>query len=142
MKFTTPNPSVVSSAQLSELSTVKVVRQSVERLALLSKRQREVLKLIAGGATNAQISNRLGIASPTVENHVKDLKYRLGVDSRCLLAVVGYFEVLRAVPGSPMNFNTPEFLDGRDNANTAESEVVAAIVDSEVGSEMALFVDR
>ncbi|MFG3342611.1 response regulator transcription factor [Glycomyces sp. NPDC048151] len=132
MKFTTPNPSVVSSVQLGELSTVKVVRQSVERLALLSKRQREVLKLIAGGATNAQISNRLGIASPTVENHVKDLKYRLGVDSRCLLAVVGYFEVLRAVPGSPMN----------SNANTAESEVVAAIVDSEARSDRAVFVDR
>jgi hypothetical protein len=56
--------------------------------------------LVSAGATNSQICSRLGIAGPTVENHIKDLKYRLRVDSRSLLAVVGYFELASNVLGA------------------------------------------
>jgi DNA-binding CsgD family transcriptional regulator len=74
--------------------TIEHVQSGLRRITKLTDRQREVLRLVSSGATNQQISRRLGIAGPTVENHIKDLKFRLDVDSRSLLAVIGYFELV------------------------------------------------
>ncbi len=79
------------------LETIELVQECLSRVGMLSQRQRDVLRLVSAGATNNQISSRLGIAGATVENHVKDLKYRLRVDSRSLLAIVGYFEAASAL---------------------------------------------
>ena len=51
-------------------------------LAGLTPRQTEVLELMAGGATNAQIAQRLVIAPKTVDHHVSAVLAKLGVTSR------------------------------------------------------------
>lgn len=48
----------------------------------LTARQREVIKLVAAGRTNAEIGQALGISFETAKMHVGDILNRLGVDSR------------------------------------------------------------
>ena len=52
----------------------------------LSTREREVLRLVADGASNDEIGARLGISSRTVESHLRRLFERHGVASRTELA--------------------------------------------------------
>jgi DNA-binding CsgD family transcriptional regulator len=54
------------------------------RLAL-TPRQREVLEWIARGLSNRAIAAELGIAEPTVEQHVRGLMQRADVESRAAL---------------------------------------------------------
>ncbi len=48
----------------------------------LSERESEVLGLVAGGLTNAQIARRLFISVRTVESHVASLLRKLGLEDR------------------------------------------------------------
>lgn len=50
--------------------------------ARLSKRERQVLELLAFGWNNQQIGVRLGIAPGTVKNHVSSILAKLSVHSR------------------------------------------------------------
>ncbi|TVS85077.1 LuxR C-terminal-related transcriptional regulator [Mycobacterium helveticum] len=49
---------------------------------MLTRRELEVLKLIAAGETNAQIANRLIISEGTVKSHVKRVLRKLGAANR------------------------------------------------------------
>jgi DNA-binding NarL/FixJ family response regulator len=51
-------------------------------VAGLSARELEVLRLIAGGLTNAEIGTRLVISEHTVHRHVTHILRKLGVSSR------------------------------------------------------------
>ena len=51
-------------------------------LPQLSPREREVLDLVATGATNTAIANRLSLAPKTVGNHISAIFLKLGVSSR------------------------------------------------------------
>lgn len=51
-------------------------------LDALSGREREVLMLVCGGLTNAEIADRLVIAVSTVKTHVASVLAKLGVGSR------------------------------------------------------------
>jgi NarL family two-component system response regulator LiaR len=56
----------------------------------LSQREREVLKLMADGLTNADIADRLVIGVSTVKTHVSSVISKLGVSSRteaCSVAI-------------------------------------------------------
>ena len=48
----------------------------------LSRRELEVLRWLATGATNAQIAQRLAISEHTVRNHVHSVMRKLGVATR------------------------------------------------------------
>jgi DNA-binding NarL/FixJ family response regulator len=48
----------------------------------LSKREAEVMELIALGQSNGQIAERLFLSEKTVKNHVNRIYAKLGVDSR------------------------------------------------------------
>lgn len=48
----------------------------------LTPRQRQVLDLIAAGATDNRISFELGISAQTVSNHVQAIRHKLGAHSR------------------------------------------------------------
>jgi DNA-binding CsgD family transcriptional regulator/pimeloyl-ACP methyl ester carboxylesterase len=48
----------------------------------LSRRELEVLRLVAGGASNAQIARRLGLSTHTVERHVANLYRKIGARGR------------------------------------------------------------
>ena len=53
----------------------------------LPDRERQVLKMIAGGLSNKMIGNKLGITEGTVKVHVKHLLHKLGLRSRVEAAV-------------------------------------------------------
>jgi DNA-binding NarL/FixJ family response regulator len=55
---------------------------SGQRPAELSRRELEVLRGLATGATNAQIAARLGLSEHTVRNHVHSVTRKLGVANR------------------------------------------------------------
>jgi DNA-binding NarL/FixJ family response regulator len=48
----------------------------------LSKRETEVMELIATGRSNGEIAQRLFLSEKTVKNHVNRIYSKLGVDSR------------------------------------------------------------
>lgn len=50
--------------------------------AALSRRETEVLQLVADGLSNAQISKRLFLSQATVKSHLVHIYAKLGVDSR------------------------------------------------------------
>jgi non-specific serine/threonine protein kinase len=52
----------------------------------LSRREREVAKLVAAGLTNRQIADRLFIAERSAEGHVERIRNKLGMRSRTEVA--------------------------------------------------------
>ncbi len=53
---------------------------------VLSRREREVVTMVAAGMTNKQIAQRLFIAERTAEGHVERIRNKLGVRSRTEVA--------------------------------------------------------
>ncbi|MFE0377466.1 response regulator [Streptomyces inhibens] len=60
------------------------------RLVGLTKREQEVLVLIANGLSNAEISEQLVISLPTVKTHVSSLLAKLNARDRAQLVIVAY----------------------------------------------------
>ncbi len=64
---------------------VKISKTKLETIPVLTKRETEVLKLIAEGLTNQQIGEKLFISIDTVDSHRKNLHTKLGVNNTALL---------------------------------------------------------
>jgi non-specific serine/threonine protein kinase len=62
--------------------------------SLLSKREEEVLRLVAEGLTNKEIAQQLIVTENTVKTHVTSLFNKLGVDSRAQAVAVAASEGL------------------------------------------------
>jgi DNA-binding NarL/FixJ family response regulator len=60
------------------------------RLELLSEREREVLRLMARGATNGEIATTLYVAEATVKTHIGSIFGKLGVRDRAAAIVFAY----------------------------------------------------
>ena len=60
------------------------------RLPLLTDRERDVLVLVAAGATNPEIGERLGITNPTVKTYVGRLLAKLNARDRVHLVILAY----------------------------------------------------
>jgi DNA-binding NarL/FixJ family response regulator len=56
-------------------------------LSMLTDREMQVLKLIAGGQDNAQIAAELHISPKTVKNHISNILMKLQIDNRIQAAV-------------------------------------------------------
>lgn len=59
-----------------------IASQGSADLDLLSARQREILKLVADGMSNAQIARRLYLSESTVKQHLRSAYKLLGVSNR------------------------------------------------------------
>jgi DNA-binding NarL/FixJ family response regulator len=70
------------------------------RLALLTDREHEVLRLMARGATNAEIAASLYVAEATVKSHVGSIFGKLDVRDRAAAIVFAYDHGV-AMPGAP-----------------------------------------
>ena len=62
------------------------------RLDVLTNREREVVRLVATGAGNADIAARLMLSEATVKVHVRHATAKLGLDNRTQLAILVYQE--------------------------------------------------
>jgi DNA-binding CsgD family transcriptional regulator len=60
-----------------------------EQDAELTARESEILDLVSGGATNAEIASRLCVSQRTVEGHLYRLFAKLGVSRRIDLMDTG-----------------------------------------------------
>jgi DNA-binding NarL/FixJ family response regulator len=56
--------------------------ETAEKLPVLTKREREVLRLLADGHSNAEVGKRLFIAPDTVRTHVRKAMQKLEADTR------------------------------------------------------------
>lgn len=75
--------------------------ESRQTLARLTRREREVLTLIANGLSNSEISAQLFISLPTVKTHVSSLLAKLHARDRVQLVVVAYESGLAERGASP-----------------------------------------
>lgn len=72
---------IVGMLQRTELMP-DVARPSNELLTLLSKRESEVLNLLASGLRNGEIADRLNVSIETVKSHIRSIYQKLGVRNR------------------------------------------------------------
>src|SRR3984957_11456622 len=90
----TAGGSVVDPSLVQELVRA---RRRRDPLDVLSPREREVLALMAEGASNAGIARRIFVTEGTVEKHVRSILTKLGLpesdtDHRRVLAVLRFLE--------------------------------------------------
>jgi DNA-binding NarL/FixJ family response regulator len=64
------------------LAGVLVGPQAAERLPTVTKREREILRLLADGMRNEQVALELSISPLTVRSHVKNAMSKLEADTR------------------------------------------------------------
>jgi DNA-binding CsgD family transcriptional regulator len=55
----------------------------------LTRRERQILGLVAGGASNSQIASELSVHSSTVKTHLEHVAGKLGTSDRTAAAVQG-----------------------------------------------------
>lgn len=69
-----------------------------ERIARLTKREREIIRVAGHGLTNRQIAQQLSISEATVRHHLYTIFDKLGVATRCTLMVLAYCYCLADPP--------------------------------------------
>jgi DNA-binding NarL/FixJ family response regulator len=67
---------------VTPMSPSSATKPAVTAQSLLTKREREILRLLTEGLTNPQIAERLMVSVPTVSTHVASIFNKLGVTSR------------------------------------------------------------
>jgi DNA-binding NarL/FixJ family response regulator len=88
-------------AQLSPAVTRRLLEQVAHRLpaavqrdtaslAELTEREREVLRLLAVGMSNAEIASALVVSEPTVKTHVSSVLQKLGLRDRVQAVIYAY----------------------------------------------------
>lgn len=81
----------VTQRLLKGLENLKTDFYSLERPDPLTERETEILRLMAGGYSNKEIANSLGVAEGTIKNHVSNILSKMGVRDRTR-AVLKAFE--------------------------------------------------
>ncbi|KIQ98235.1 response regulator transcription factor [Lysobacter sp. A03] len=82
----------MSQRLLSGLEHMRNEFVSLEKPDPLTERETEILRLMAGGFSNKEIANSLGVAEGTIKNHVSNILSKLGVRDRTR-AVLKAFEL-------------------------------------------------
>lgn len=80
-KYIEPNMMPLLNANMQEKSNVK------KRMSELTKREIDVLKMIASGAFNKEIASTLNISERTVKNHISNIFKKIEVSDRTQAAV-------------------------------------------------------
>lgn len=83
---------MVTQRLLKGLENLKTDFYSLDRPDPLTERETEILRLMAGGYSNKEIANSLGVAEGTIKNHVSSILSKMGVRDRTR-AVLKAFEL-------------------------------------------------
>lgn len=78
----------IAAAAVSAIAAALRLRNRTDR-PYLSRRQLEVLRLVAEGHTNRQIAEELVVAEPTVKSHLRAINKALGVKNRTQAVLAG-----------------------------------------------------
>ena len=84
------DPAVVGQVILALRSTPHVGMSTSDLIARLTPREREILVLIAQGASNSMIQERLVISEATVRTHVSRILMKTGCSDRAQAVVLAY----------------------------------------------------
>ena len=82
----------VTQRLLKRLENLQTDFSSLDRPDPLTERETEILRLMAGGYSNKEIANSLGVAEGTIKNHVSNILSKMGVRDRTR-AVLKAFEM-------------------------------------------------
>jgi DNA-binding NarL/FixJ family response regulator len=85
--YTQFGPGIMQRAFTKTTPTLDSIEAIPPELVELTPREREVLQLIATGASNREISRTLYISEGTVKNHVTNILNRLGLRDRTQAAI-------------------------------------------------------
>lgn len=77
--------SVMSNKQYLSSEVAETMKVNNNQQLLLTRREKEILKLIAEGLTSAQIGNQLFISTTTVDTHRKHLLEKLKASNTAIL---------------------------------------------------------
>jgi two-component system NarL family response regulator len=75
-------------------------RLPAEKLASLTRRELDIVKLIADGASNKEVGVALDISDRTVKGHLSNIFFKLGTPDRVKLMLYLQGEKLQSQPGS------------------------------------------
>ncbi len=90
-----------------------------DRTMGLSKREAEVMELIATGHSNGEIARLLFLSEKTVKNHVNRIYAKLGVDSRMTAICRWRGEPAPPAPSAPGQI--PGQIPGEDGAQAGQA---------------------
>ncbi|MEV7868111.1 response regulator transcription factor [Streptomyces sp. NPDC088124] len=91
-------PSVTRTLIAAFTSGAAVPPPRTERLDVLTARERETMRLLGGGLSNAEIAAALVVSEHTVKTHVSNVLTKLGLRDR-VQAVIAAYETGLVVPG-------------------------------------------
>ncbi|MEV6655305.1 helix-turn-helix transcriptional regulator [Streptomyces sp. NPDC051219] len=80
---------IMSDDEASSRTASANMDAASERVLRLTRREREVLLMLADGMPDKELARELGIASRTVRAHLANITRKLGVKSRLQAALVG-----------------------------------------------------
>lgn len=87
-------PPLMTGTLFSQIASVAVQRGGAAafRSVRMTKREREVIALIAIGLSNKEIAGRLHVASDTVKSHVRNVMEKLTLHTRLQIAAYAHRE--------------------------------------------------
>jgi two-component system nitrate/nitrite response regulator NarL len=71
-------------------------RQPVDKSSSLTRRERQITRVISEGVTNKEIGRRLRMAEGTVKVHLHHIYRKLGIANRTALAVLAHTKTFDA----------------------------------------------